>query len=390
MEGYRKRKPEGQVLVIVALSLVALVAVVALAVDVGNIYAERRKMQNAADAGALAGAYEICHGDDSESAIIAKAQQYTVDQNGAMGADIKVHVLDSGDPISVTVVATETAKTFFAGLIGWREVDISAEAAAVCGKAKSSGLVWPIGYSEPKWPGYVSCDNDPGDPPEYVILWVDGESECGPGEFNCCNLYKKKNDAVPEIFLPNCSNGQPDNPPLDARTWIDFSAGIILDDPCDQPGCGDSELRDRIVGQDNKGNACQSWLEIPTCIAGDMGVKTDSWKAAEEAIDKIVVIPLFDPAQSGANGDPGVCTLKTEAGTSCTNLRFKIISLGCIQIDGPYYLRDFDKGTPGPRIILVHIPCLDGKPHPDCARLLGSSDGTIPEPGDIRAVSLIQ
>lgn len=50
-----KREP-GQVIVLVALGLVALLGFTALAVDMGMAYADRRQAQNAADAAALAGA----------------------------------------------------------------------------------------------------------------------------------------------------------------------------------------------------------------------------------------------------------------------------------------------------------------------------------------------
>src|SRR5581483_2006967 len=50
------KEEEGQSVVIIALALVALMALMALVVDAGNAYAERRKMQNAVDAGAQAGA----------------------------------------------------------------------------------------------------------------------------------------------------------------------------------------------------------------------------------------------------------------------------------------------------------------------------------------------
>ena len=45
--------------VLVAVMMLVLIGVGAIAVDVGQIYAERAELQNAADAGALAGA-EIC------------------------------------------------------------------------------------------------------------------------------------------------------------------------------------------------------------------------------------------------------------------------------------------------------------------------------------------
>ena len=52
----------GQTLIYVAISMIVLLGFVALAVDVGYLYAERRHMQNAADAGALEAARALCFG----------------------------------------------------------------------------------------------------------------------------------------------------------------------------------------------------------------------------------------------------------------------------------------------------------------------------------------
>src|SRR2546428_12667398 len=54
----RKGK-RAQSLVIVALSATALFGIIALGLDAGRLYFQRRDLQNAADAGALAGAQEL-------------------------------------------------------------------------------------------------------------------------------------------------------------------------------------------------------------------------------------------------------------------------------------------------------------------------------------------
>src|SRR5438874_11996555 len=54
----RKGK-RAQSLVIVALSATALFGIIALGMDAGRLYFQRRDVQNAADAGALAGAEEL-------------------------------------------------------------------------------------------------------------------------------------------------------------------------------------------------------------------------------------------------------------------------------------------------------------------------------------------
>src|SRR5919198_1890897 len=54
-----RRGKRAQSLVIVALSATALFGIIALGLDAGRLYFQRRDVQNAADAGALAGAQEM-------------------------------------------------------------------------------------------------------------------------------------------------------------------------------------------------------------------------------------------------------------------------------------------------------------------------------------------
>src|SRR5262249_25996188 len=53
------RRPRGQIIVIVALAMVAMLAAVALIIDGGNAYAQQRKTQNGIDASAEAGATQL-------------------------------------------------------------------------------------------------------------------------------------------------------------------------------------------------------------------------------------------------------------------------------------------------------------------------------------------
>ena len=68
------RSASGQVLVLVALLLVILLAFAGLAIDVGRQVAERRHVQTAADAGALAACHSLIAGD-SDNAAAADARQ---------------------------------------------------------------------------------------------------------------------------------------------------------------------------------------------------------------------------------------------------------------------------------------------------------------------------
>ena len=81
----RLHSDSGQTLIWFALSLVVLLGIAALAIDVGRLYGERRRMQNAADAAALAGAHELCQGRPDADAI-AMANDYAIARNGAQWA----------------------------------------------------------------------------------------------------------------------------------------------------------------------------------------------------------------------------------------------------------------------------------------------------------------
>ena len=59
MHGFFKRRQAGQAIVLVAASVLVLTAILMLAIDGGGIYLERRQLQSAADAAALAGAENL-------------------------------------------------------------------------------------------------------------------------------------------------------------------------------------------------------------------------------------------------------------------------------------------------------------------------------------------
>jgi len=67
---HRRRDQPGQVLVLFAMSMVVIMAAAGLAFDIGRFYSEKRFLQNAADAGALAVANALIRG---ESNTVAEA-----------------------------------------------------------------------------------------------------------------------------------------------------------------------------------------------------------------------------------------------------------------------------------------------------------------------------
>jgi len=123
--------------VLVALLLVGLIAMLALVLDGGNMYLQRRRVQNAADAAALAAASRLAD-EWNDTAIQATVTEYAVTRNGADTVDAvylpSEEAVGGGyvpaNSTGVRVHATRTVSTFFAGVVGLQESTIVADAAA--------------------------------------------------------------------------------------------------------------------------------------------------------------------------------------------------------------------------------------------------------------------
>lgn len=82
---------QGVTLPLLALMTVALLGMVALSVDIGTLTLQRRRLQNAVDAAALAGAQEL---PDSTSAADSKATGW-LSKNGVGGSDVSTVTITS-------------------------------------------------------------------------------------------------------------------------------------------------------------------------------------------------------------------------------------------------------------------------------------------------------
>jgi len=114
-----RRRERGQILVLFAGGIVALLIIAALAFDVGMLLVERRAEQNAADAAALAGArYVITNPAKAEAAArqIAKANGF-----------------DDADPNQVVTVHIPPVHGRYVGFSGFIEVEIEGTKASIFG-----------------------------------------------------------------------------------------------------------------------------------------------------------------------------------------------------------------------------------------------------------------
>lgn len=132
-----RRHEGGQILVMFALLLPVLVAALAVLVDGGYLYGQRRSAQNGADAAALAGAMAVgatggCNGSATPSA------NYLALRNGAPGPTITYTVTSSltppgGPTLPVCQVGVATAITsapFLSGIMGRTSLQAGAAATA--------------------------------------------------------------------------------------------------------------------------------------------------------------------------------------------------------------------------------------------------------------------
>jgi Flp pilus assembly protein TadG len=126
----KKSSERGQVLVLFAGGLVALLIVAALAFDVGSMLVERRSEQNAADAAALAGARFVLTSDPNARAA---AQRIA-----------KINGYDDADPNQVVNIFIPAIHGTYAGMPGFIEVQIESTRPSVFG-AIIGRANWPVG-----------------------------------------------------------------------------------------------------------------------------------------------------------------------------------------------------------------------------------------------------
>lgn len=144
----------GNILVLTALSLTLLCGVLALAIDVGQLYATKSQLQTLADAAAMAGAMEVTScGGTANCTALQTAASSALTENGTTsfttvtqcGTTTKTGViltinngpckLGSSDPNHsntkyVEAVVSKPVTTFFAGALGIPSVTVSARSEA--------------------------------------------------------------------------------------------------------------------------------------------------------------------------------------------------------------------------------------------------------------------
>jgi Flp pilus assembly protein TadG len=161
------RRERGQIIVLFAFGLIAMIVITGLVVDGGYGLTQRRGAQNAADFASLAGARIIAEeigGNkvDGTDINVSRAITKSLVDNGAELASTPVYVNAAGNAVGnvgngtipagtagVKVEAKRTWNTFFVGVIGMPTWTASASATARGGFAAGApGGVFPAGIAE--------------------------------------------------------------------------------------------------------------------------------------------------------------------------------------------------------------------------------------------------
>ncbi len=345
------REQDGQALVQVTLMLLVLMLAVALVVDVGHLYGQRRLMQNAADAGALAGARAMCLGYHDQ--VDSQAYYYAVNQNGADPdlTDISV----SGN--RVTVVARKPVDTYFIRVVGISTVDVGAEAEAACGGATSTCAVWPLAFDAAP---YNDLAQMPCDAQFYI--WVDDNWNTADIDDFC---DKCECDDVALYGGAPMGSG--------SRGWLSLSQP-----PPEYPNPGDCGA--------NCGEALKCWLEhiysgrirIGDCVPEKPGVDAAALHKAKLHEGDVLYVLLYDeePCEWEPVGDcPGDPYHVAGFG------RIEVIEVKTITWEPiePYGVPDCPKNE---RVILATKICDPATSN------CGGTDGDVIPPGGLGAVSL--
>lgn len=133
----------GQLLVIFAMALVAIIGMVGLVIDGGSTFVQRRDEQNVADAAAMAAGYAHLLGSDATAAAqdVAAANGYP---DGVDGTTVSVSIGSA----EIRVTVTRPHRNYFAGLLGFTSWDVSTTAAVQSGIPNGAFGAMPLIFNE--------------------------------------------------------------------------------------------------------------------------------------------------------------------------------------------------------------------------------------------------
>lgn len=172
MKRDRKRQ-QGQAIALLAIALAAIVAGVAVVVDGGYAFAQRRQSQNAADFAAMAGTrvvgQHLVHKSTSAGNVTQAIQQTLaandavlesatyIDESGNALTSVVGATSIPGDAFGVVVEAKTQWQPFLLGLLGVTDWESAAVATAKSPGTALGGGVMPVGVEQNTYDGLDAC-----------------------------------------------------------------------------------------------------------------------------------------------------------------------------------------------------------------------------------------
>jgi Flp pilus assembly protein TadG len=246
---YRKRIGEerGAILIQVAVAMLGLLAFSMLVIDYGILWSARRQAQNAADAGALAGAIGLAFDDPTDFSDTGPAKQSahaaalankvfgeSPDNNISTDITFLAPGLASQCPddppatcVKVDVYRTSSRSnplpTFFGRLAGIIAQDISATATAKVTSGTSVTCMRPFAILD-KWDEYDSVS--PGHEHDYDQGRLDPDFDPFTSTFDKYPVSGEKNPIESDYYVPsvNCDPADKGCTPIAGTGWTPFAA----------------------------------------------------------------------------------------------------------------------------------------------------------------------
>ncbi|MCB2178493.1 hypothetical protein KQH61_03670 [bacterium] len=287
-----------------------MVVMAALVIDGGNAFLARRLAQTAADAGALAGAYEYCINEQEPTTVIT---EYVEVQNHAV---LENWYIDS-DNGEIVVEVSITNDNYFAKIFGSPTTIVRANAAASCFPPGIVSSVLPIAWScRPPLPGMPSDSEDcewkaiPWDIMQEIV----GDPLFVPTGEDGTLLYDSGGDTA-DSYLGGPGSGDltlylvMDNIPSAAEIPCIQTDPINGDIDCDLDGDGRIDIlgngnRSWMILDGDENNAqldeivkgeLQLSVTTPTWYPGREGAIVDVYKDAKDYIEgEAALIPIFE------------------------------------------------------------------------------------------------
>lgn len=302
----------GATVVIIAISLVAIFAMLVLAIDVGGLLLARREMVNASDAAALAAA-QSCSSAEDVLVPEAQADLYAADNvDGVVTGTSNITEMDGCDVgrghLSVEYLTQQ--ELFFAGVLGFgNSGDVRTAATAAWGPA-AGGEAVPIVVDSGYLQGVCDVPDGVSIGDTCAMYYNNGDEGLGDANWGFMNLEMWNVDPG-----ENCSNAGSS----DRRDWIltDF------DDPL-------------LLNGDPMGSE-------PTYVCNDTGHSTSNWEDLVGRMDAnpIALFPVNDcDGQLDKDGNVSPCPSAPDKYDIIGFTRLKIVAV--YEGDDPAAV-----GTPG-------------------------------------------